>query len=490
MPPPSAPDPSFDIDALDFGALAAERERSLAQVFLRTSKFDLLGSRRSRKVALLGNRGVGKSAALTMLGDLAERNGSIVLRLSPEDYSYEQLNDLLAKEATGAWAKQGAYTAAWKHLLYVSAMKAALDKRPGLRTGASMRIYNFVRDNYGGLSGNPIGSLVSFLKRLESVKVGKLEAAAKTRELQRLYSLEELNDLLDDLEEFCRERPVLILVDELDKGWDASEDAIAFVAGLFQAGSAVSLRTPSIRVVMTLRRELFENIPSLNDDAQKLRDAVEMLDWSAKELLAMIAKRIRFSLQLPPDTTDQDAWTTVMPKSIWGMPSFDAILDLTLWRPRELIHVCSQALEVARNAERSLPFSEPDIDEAVAQYARERSSDLVAEYRFQYPGLMSLIETFRNGKTILTRDELEYHCLLLCAGDLKVDADARWCLDKQPTELINILWRIGFLRAQLPSADPLHPFIGVFQARSANINNSARFRVHEVFERYLGTRPV
>jgi len=34
--------------------------------------------------------------------------------------------------------------------------------------------------------------------------------------------------------------PILILVDELDKGWDSSEDAMAFVSGLFQAAIALN----------------------------------------------------------------------------------------------------------------------------------------------------------------------------------------------------------------------------------------------------------
>lgn len=475
--------PNFDL--LDFGALAAERELTLLpQVFLKTSKFDDLNSPNSKKVALLGNRGVGKSAVLTMLGKVAEREKTVVLRLSPEDYAYEYLTETLAKETAGSWAKQGAYTAAWKHLLYVSAMKAAIDSQPGLKTGSSKRIYNYIRDNYSNASTNPIGTLVSYLKRLESIKIGKLEASSKAKELQRLYSLEELNSLLDDLEIFCSNRPVLILVDELDKGWDASEDAIAFVAGLFQAGAAISIRTPSVRVVMTLRRELFESIPSLNDDSQKLRDAVEMLDWNAKELLAMIAKRIKHSLQLSEDLTDEDAWHAVMPPLLWGHNSFDAILDFTLWRPRELIHICSQILDIARHTSRKIPFTIQNIDEAVNVYSKERCSDLVAEFRFQHPGLLSIIETFRSGPTLFERESLELHCLRLATGDLRVSEQAEWCTDKEPAELIGVLWNVGFLRANINSVSTT-TFSSAFQVRFANINNSKKFKIHEAFARYL-----
>ena len=131
MQQPSEPSLQRRFQELDFGSLAAERELSLLpQVFLETSRFKDLCSSKSKKVALLANRGAGKSAALAMLGRDAEAKGSVVLRLSPEDYAYEYLSESLAKEKSGAWAKQGAYTAAWKHLLYVSAMKVAIDARP------------------------------------------------------------------------------------------------------------------------------------------------------------------------------------------------------------------------------------------------------------------------------------------------------------------------------------------------------------------------
>ena len=76
------------------------------------------------------------------------------------------------------------------------------------------------------------------------------------------------------------------LVDELDKGWDASEDAIGFVAGLFQAAISINQRTPNIKVLISLRKELYDNIPALYEDAQKVRDIIEELEWDEERLQA------------------------------------------------------------------------------------------------------------------------------------------------------------------------------------------------------------
>jgi hypothetical protein len=70
---------------------------------------------------------------------------------------------------------------------------------------------------------------------MESFKIGKCEASVRAGELEKLYKLEEIHDLLPALREVARRRRITVLVDELDRGWDSSEDARAFVAGLFQA---------------------------------------------------------------------------------------------------------------------------------------------------------------------------------------------------------------------------------------------------------------
>ncbi len=89
-----------------------------------------------------------------------------------------------------------------------------------------------------------------------------------------------------------RER-VIVLVDELDRGWDASEDAKAFVAGLFQACMSVNGLSDNLRVYMSLRQELYDNIPALYEDAQKFRDVIEIISWDEGSLQKLLAKRIK-----------------------------------------------------------------------------------------------------------------------------------------------------------------------------------------------------
>lgn len=473
---------------IHFGALAAELERDqLASLFVVSGPYERLTD--GSKVIVLGNRGAGKTAIIAMLAAQTRDAGGTVVELVPDEFAYELLSQSLAAEEAGSWLKSGAYAAAWKYLIYVLTIKAIIARTPGLKTGAAKRLYLYVRDHHAHVERNPIGALVSYLKRLEGIKMGGIEASVKARELHQLYRLEELDPFLDDIESLARRTPVLVLIDELDRGWDASQDAVAFVAGLFQAATGIAVRTPHVRVVMALRRELYESIPALYEDAQKVRDRIETIDWTEAKLLDLICRRINHSLGELQSSEAVLAWHRVMPKAVARMPSFKYVLDHTLYRPRELIRLCTQVEEVASEHDEDFPFSEDTVLEALALHAAERFEDIVAEYRLQYPGLDSILETFRGQGRRLNRGELELHCLKISLGDLRVsDAATTWTADADVDSLIEVLWRIGFLRCRFPR-DPSHdpgPYVGAHQVRTANVRNVEEFEIHSLFATHLG----
>ena len=112
-----------DVKNVKFGRLAAEREidEGLREYFLETGTFVRL--RDGEKSILLGNRGSGKSAIIKMISDHYKQKGYLVVELLPEDYSYEMLNKTAISNDEEKWIKVSSYTAAWKYLLYVIAMK-------------------------------------------------------------------------------------------------------------------------------------------------------------------------------------------------------------------------------------------------------------------------------------------------------------------------------------------------------------------------------
>lgn len=480
----------MDLKRLDFGAPAAERDftHGLKKYFLESASYRRF--RDGTKTILIGNRGAGKSAIFKMLAENYKMGGAYVIELTPDDYSYEMLSRTLTKEAQGAWAKQGAYAAAWKYLIYVLAMKKICVDSPGLKNKETKEIFNYLRDNFRGFQQSPLDILVSQLKRIEGVKLGFYEAAIKVRELQSLYKLEEINPLLPHLERVCRRTPVYVLVDELDRGWDASEDAKAFVAGLFQAAVSINDAMESFRVLISLRQELYYNIPSLYEDAQKVWDLIEVIKWDRASLLHLMAKRISHSYPALSEVPPEETWAAVFKKTRQKgeTNSFDYIVNRTLYRPREVIQFCTQAKDKAMLAQ-EFPISFASLQEVELNYSESRTKDIAAEYRNQHPGLWSIFEAFRGRAPVFEKEELEDLCLRIILREIPISREATWLEVQEPEFLISILWQVGFLRAEIRKHDSsakTDKFLGHHEISSLNLRSVKRFDVHPMFRANLG----
>lgn len=283
-------------------------------------------------------------------------------------------------------------------------------------------------------------------------------------------------------------------MDELDRGWDASEDAKAFVAGLFQAVVSINELTPSLRVLVSLRMELYDSIPSLYEDAQKYRDVMEVISWDEMSLLQLIGKRIEHTVPGLRRSSYGECWNSVFAETLdyRQAKSFNYLVDRTLHRPREMILFCTICLEESRKGQ-SWPIDYSVISKAELVYSEERTKDIVAEYRFQNPGLLSIFDAFRGRPYTISRSELEALCLSINTGGYGIDKLAKWTIGQDPEYLIEILWRLGFLRAQaVGGVKGLRrsgsSYLGPHQVSNLNLRNIPRFQVHPMFRAFLGLK--
>jgi hypothetical protein len=501
-----------DLARLSFGAAAAERDvrRGLDAYFIESSAYTQMNA--GTKTILVANRGAGKSAIFKTIAHRQRDAGGSVIELAPEDYSYEFLSAAMTRELDGAWAKLGAYATAWKYLLLILIMKEVTRRHGRLRRGAESQIYAYLRDNHAGAATTTFDSFVSYLRRIESVKLGRFEAGVRTRELAHLYKLQEIEHLVPPLIRLCERTGVTVLVDELDRGWDASEDAQAFVAGLFQACMAVNDLSPSLRVCMSLRKELYDSIPAIYDDAQKFRDLIEVISWDREGLWRLIAGRIRHTTADCRHRSDDDCWKAVFTRPVW---SFQYMADRALGRPREIIQYCSHALDYARaNSPRpSARITPKDIRAVESTYSAERTRDIAAEYRFQYPGLLGVFQAFRSGPDVWSRERLELFLLDLATGSVGLAPQALpWIDSREPDVILQVLWEVGFLTSgdEAPAASAhtaqggptaasvseadWSPPEGGLQSVSAGRqvpptpHSVTHFRIHPMFYRYVADR--
>jgi hypothetical protein len=160
------------------------------------------------------------------------------------------------------------------------------------------------------------------------------------------------------------------------------------------------------------------------------------------------------------------------------------VAERTLHRPREIIEFCTAALEAARDRRPTMPLPLAALHWAEHGYSADRAKDIAAEFRFQYPGLLSVFDAFRGGDSRFDRDSLEYACLELAMGETRVDhAAAYWLESCDPDRLIAILWHVGFMTARLNGG----VFVGPHQVPYLNLAAVKQFQIHPMFWSYLGT---
>lgn len=476
----------MDYSHLQFGKPAAERDLDhLTSYFIESGTYSRLAN--GNKRFLLGNRGSGKSAVFKMIAQREKLAGNVVLELAPEDYSYQMLSDILAKETEGAWAKSGAYAAAWKYVILILVMKKLM-KLPRHKERWSVeekKMFRYMANNHANVAEQPLDILISYVRRLEGLKIGQYEAGIKSRELTRLYKLEEVEPFIPVLVNMCRRTQVNVFVDELDQGWDASEDAKAFVAGLFQACTSLNQLSPKFRVFVSLRQELYDNIPALYDDTQKYRDLFETISWGPDDLWTMMVQRIQHYVPELKYAEAGEAWLAVFERR----ESFRYMLDRSLYRPRELIVYATEALDLARTAKRKIPITHDTVQAVETAFSTERMRDLAAEYRWQYPGLGLVFASFRGRRSVWTRESMLEQLLEVSVGNA-VDDRSRpeWLDGIDPERLLDVLWRVGFLQAITLDKPISGVRPGSPEDPRVDIRAAERLQVTPLFNKGLGLR--
>jgi hypothetical protein len=176
--------------------------------------------------------------------------------------------------------------------------------------------------------------------------------------------------------------------------------------------------------------------------------------------------------------------------------SFNYVVDRTLYRPREIIQFCNDIADRLRKSgvEAFVPFTYGLITEAEYAYSESRLKDIASEYRFQYPGLQSVFETFRGMSYNFERGVLIDHLINICLGVFPIDPNSKkWCETLDPEKLLEILWQVGFLRAHAVGGLKARrrsgsEYLGMHQISALNLQAIQRFHVHPMFRAFLAMK--
>lgn len=431
----------MNISHISWGDDSAEKDTYLLEYFVSSESLKRLAEK--EKGIVIGRKGSGKSALLKKLDQVfREQEDTVVIKVAPKYNSIRTvLND---KDLSGGFGTEVFFQHTWLRQIYLDLLCCIGHERKGEMAGGS---YEFARDvarQQGRTSKDLVENIADVLGKVKA-KVGELGEFGLQieKELREIADADALEHHLSEL--VSGNAKAVVLIDDLDLGWDNSDTANDMLLGLLSAIGHINGINNNIYPIIFLREDVYSILMGRTQHSDKYRN-VERLRWTKDDLVEMLEARINFNRVRDGFEQIDKPFSTVFPSTIGVSNTDNWMVERTLSRPRELIQLAryyTEGVEDENPSDKVLKASESD-------YSNWKLDDLCAEYSNQYPGLVSIFAywktKYRRQKYHLKRDELQ-EMLLGIMGDVAVNQ--AWfdsLADNVDVEgLMNILYEIGFL---------------------------------------------
>lgn len=431
----------MEINQITWGDDSAEKDPNLQSYFVTSQPYRRLAEK--AKNIVIGRKGSGKSALRTMLIDVfEEQENTYVVNLSPKYNSIRTiLND---RDISEEFGKEIFFQHTWLRQILLDSLCKIGDTAKGTYAAESLEFARKISLQLNRTSKDLVENISEVLGSLK-VKAGSLGDLGLTIERQ-LRDIAEVDALQYHLTSLCNSgAKIVILVDDLDLGWDNSETANNLLLGLLAATNHIAGAHKNIHTTIFLREDVYSILISQTQHSDKYRN-VERLRWEKGELIEILKNRISFNYQQAGENIPDNPFLAVFPDMVGTTYCDNWLAERTLSRPRELIQL---ARYYSESVEGEKP-SDEKLKESEGNYSSWKLDDLCSEYSNQYPGISEIMSYWKTKyfrhKYHLKRTEIEEMLFNIVA---EVPLNQAWfnkiVADANYEELLNILYEIGFI---------------------------------------------
>lgn len=432
----------MNINHIAWGDDSAEKDAYLLDYFVSSDSFRRLAER--LKNIVIGRKGSGKSALLKKLEQVfQDESETYVIKVSPNYHSIKAvLNDKDLSE--NGFGIEIFFQHTWLRQIYLDILCFIGHKGKGRFSQGSLEFARKIAEQQNRTSKDLVENIADILGRIK-VKAGELGEFGLQLE-KELRNVSEVDALEHHTLTLCNAgAKFVILIDDLDLGWDNSETANNMLLGLLSAANYLSSQSNNIHPVIFLREDVYSILMGKTQHSDKYRN-IERLRWNKEDLVEILKARINFNRTRDGLEPITDAFHSVFPQTIGTANTDNWIVDRTLSRPRELI-------QLARYYTESVNGEQPSVQalkDSESDYSNWKLDDLCAEYSNQYPGLVSVFSywktKFFRQKYHLKKSEVE-DLLLNILAEVTINEDWFNSLTDNTDidSLLKILYEIGFL---------------------------------------------
>lgn len=441
--------PAGILSQIDLGSPTAENEtQHLGLYFVKTAEF--ARALRAEGAIVTGRKGSGKSAVFLQVAETVGRNRrKCIVDLRPASHNLSEMREALLS-VVNAGVFDHTIAAFWQYIIYIEVL-LKIRELALPRARNDFKIQERIREIEESFSFTE--SMVSgdFTSRLEIAVRGVIRVVERITNAADLRNqltnimfedpIPRLREAIVSLQDFFDD--ILILIDDLDKGWPPRQvetHDVATIRQLIEVLNRVqrdlTRRKVEFRHLLFLRSDIYEQLVEQTSDRGKYN--VIKLDWSDAEQLRHLLRQRVISAVEP--TQQNAAWSALNPP-IGDTDAIGRMIESSLRRPRFLIDLCERTLSFAIN--RGHPIvTEEDVEEGMRQMSLYLVSDFGYEMRDIAGTPEDIFYTFIGASDLLTEVEIE---TLLREDKLKLGAQ----------ETINLLLWYGFLGIVSASNEPI-----------------------------------
>ncbi|WP_429884369.1 P-loop ATPase, Sll1717 family [Geoalkalibacter halelectricus] len=431
----------MELRSIEWGDDSAERDVDLLSYFIDTESYDRLA--RKSKTIVIGRKGSGKSALRKKLeNDFSKDSDTHVINISPK---YSSIRNILnEKSLSEGFGEEIFFQHSWLRQMMLDSLCLVGHRTKGKYASESLEFARQISRDLNRTSKDLVENISEILSRIKA-KAGNLGELGLHLE-KELRNVADVDSLEHHLKEIANSgAKLVIMVDDLDLGWDNSEISNNLLLGLLSASSYMKSVSQNIHVFIFLREDVYSILMEKTQHSDKYRN-VERIRWTKDGLISLLNERIRHNYRKNGEKCADHPFEHVFPVTVGTHNTDNWLVERTLSRPRELI-------QIARFYTEDVEGEEPQDDAlkaCEAAYSSWKLDDLCTEYSNQYPGLSDIFTYWKTKffryKYHLSRADVEE--MIFQIFD-EVAVNAEWFneliakLDFQG--FLAILYEIGFL---------------------------------------------
>lgn len=446
----------------------------------------------------VGRKGVGKTANFIRISQVLSKDKRVlVCEIKPLSYELEALI-AVAKRFELISKKGFLFESLWKFLIYSELARQVVEdvsSRPSGEVFSNERdLINLVESEADILKLDFSARLDKLSRQLLASTVADSHSSETAVAVSELLHAGIIKDLLHALISALQKKiRIVVLIDNLDKAWDRSENTkflCYFFLGLLSAMRRITndfknrpdaTEALTVSMCVFIRADIFEIVLQQAREPDKIQ--FQRIAWDDRQRLRLLAdNRLLAAAGLYSEEVSPDlVWRRFFVPSIYGASVYDFIFSVILPRPRDLLYFLRSAISSAVNR-RHERVQEDDFLKAEEDYSEFVYQSVLVELREKLPHIESIMAEFMGSATSFTKAEVQ--SIIRRASSISED---------EVDQVIASLAISSFLELEVPlkgfitaSDDKEYDRLYKAAANAAERNaTDVQFRVHRAFRKTL-----